>query len=85
MGAPYGSAHNATANPDNGYLQQETVDSIANLSRATASDRATIAKITSTVTRLTADLATVNEKLVVYLQAKSASCGSHRWRDITNR
>ena len=39
----YGFAHNATAHPDNGYLQQETVDAIADLATATASDCAAIA------------------------------------------
>ena len=36
---PYGAAHNATANPDGGYLQQETVDAIANLATAIARPR----------------------------------------------
>ena len=53
-GSPYGAAHNATANLDDGYLQQETVDAIANLATATASDRVTIAQLTSTVKGLTA-------------------------------
>ena len=39
----YGFAHNATAHPDNGYLQHETVDAIADLATATASDCAAIA------------------------------------------
>ena len=42
-GTPYGAAYNATAHPDDGYLQQETVDAIANLATARASDRAAIA------------------------------------------
>ena len=52
-GTPYGAAHNATAHPDGGCLQQETVDTIANLVTATASDRAAIAELASTVKRLT--------------------------------
>ena len=42
-GTHYGALHNATAHPDNGYLQQETVDAIADLATATASDCAAIA------------------------------------------
>ena len=30
-GEPYGAAHNATTNPDDRYLRQETVDAIAKL------------------------------------------------------
>ena len=67
-GAPYGAAYNATANLYDGYLQQETVDAIANLEIATASYRAAIAQITSTVERLTADLVILNSKLVTALQ-----------------
>ena len=48
-GAPYDASHNATANPDNGYIQQETVEAIANLATATASDCAAISQLTSTV------------------------------------
>ena len=43
---PYGAEYNATARPDNGYLQKETVDAIANLATATARDRATITQLT---------------------------------------
>ena len=59
-GTPYGAAHNATPHLDNGYLQQETVDAIANLATATASYRAAIAQLTATVKRRTAKLVTVN-------------------------
>ena len=51
---PYGVLHNATARPDDGYLQQETVDTIANLATATASGCAAIAQLTTTVESLTA-------------------------------
>ena len=78
MGAPYVAAHNATKNPDNGYPQQETVDAIANLATATASDRTIIAQLTATVARLMTELATLNEKLVDPLQAKCVSRGSRR-------
>ena len=77
---PYGAAHNATAHnatphPDDGYLQKETVDDIANLATATASDRAAIAQLTATVERLTAELITVESKIVTDLQPQCASRG----------
>ena len=62
------AAHNTTTHLYNGYIQQEMVDDIANLATATASDRAAIAQLTSTVERLTAELVTVNAKLVTALQ-----------------
>ena len=46
------------------------VEAIANLSTATASDRAAIAQLTSTVKRLTAELVTVNANLVTALQTQ---------------
>ena len=55
-GTPYGAAHNATARPDDGCLQQETVDAIANLATATASNRAAFTQLTATVETLTAEL-----------------------------
>ena len=67
-GTPYSAAHNVTARPDDGYLQQETVDAIANLSTATASDRAAISHLTSTVESLTTELVTVNTNLVATLK-----------------
>ena len=66
-GAPYGAAHNATANPDDRYLLKNTVYAIANLATSMESDRAAIAQIKSTVARLTTELATVNTKLVITL------------------
>ena len=66
-GAPYGAAHNVTANTDDRYLQQETVDAIANLATATASDCAAIAHLMSTVERLTEELMTVKTKLITAL------------------
>ena len=84
-GAPYAATYNATANPDNGYLQQETVDAIANLVTATASDRADIAQLTVTVARLTTDLAMVNAKLVIALQKDLASRSGRGERNITSR
>ena len=80
-GAPYGAAHNATANPDDGYLQQETVDAIVNLVIATASDCTAITQLTSTVERLMAELLAVNAKLVTALQRKRVSQGGRGGRD----
>ena len=74
-GTPYGAAHNTTAHPDDGYLQQETVDAIADLATATASNRSDIAQITSTVKRITEELVTVNLKLVTSPQTQRASRG----------
>ena len=74
-GDPHGAAHNATANSDDGYLQKETVDAIANLELATASDRADITQLTSTVERLTAELVTVNANLVTVPQTQRANQG----------
>ena len=82
---PYGASHNATTNPDNRYLQQDTVDAISNLATVTASDLRAITQIMATVTILTTELATVNKKLVVALQAKRASRGSRGGRNKANR
>ena len=79
-GAPYVAANNSTAHPDDGYLQQETVDAIANLVMATTSDRAAIAQLTSAVERLTVELVTVNTKLATALQTQRASRGGHGGR-----
>ena len=76
--------HNATAKPDNRYLQQETMDATANLAATTASDRAAITQLTATAARLTLELATVNENLVLALQANRASQG-RLWRARQNQ
>ena len=80
-GTPYGAAHNSTAHLDDGYLQQETVDSISNLATSTASDCAAIAQLTSTVERLTSELVTVNTKLGTALQTQRTSRGGREGRD----
>ena len=72
---PYGAAHNATAQPYDGYLQQETVNAIANLATETASNCAAIAQLTATVERLTAEIITVNTRLVTALHPQRASRG----------
>ena len=69
-GTPYVGAHNATARPEDGYLQQETVDAIANLAAATARDYVTITQLTATVERIKTELFTVNTKLVAKLQTQ---------------
>ena len=76
-GTPDGAARNATARPDDGYLQQETVDAIAKLATATASNRAAIDQLTATVERITAELATVNTKLDAALQTQQTIRGEH--------
>ena len=69
-GTPYGDAHNATTRPDDGCLQQETLGAIANLATVTASDCTAIAQLTATVERLTAELVTVNTKLIAALKTQ---------------
>ena len=82
--APYETAHNATANPDDGYLKQEMVDAIENLVTATMSDHAAIAQLTSTVARITIELATETAKLVVALQTNHAIWYGHGGRSRTS-
>ena len=67
MVAPYRAAHNITANSYVRYIHQETLDAIANSATATTSDRSAIAQFTSTIARLTADIATMNKKLSIAL------------------
>ena len=67
--------HNDTAHLDGGYLQQETVDAIANLATATSIDCAAIAQLTATVESLMAELITLNAKLVDALQPQQSSPG----------
>ena len=52
----------------NHVYQQDTVDAIANLATATASDRASVAALTATNGTLSTDLAACNAKLVLALQ-----------------
>ena len=52
----------------NHTYQQDTVDAIANLATATASDRASVAALTATNSTLYAEIATTNAKLVTALQ-----------------
>ena len=57
------------------------VDAIANLATATTSDPSEIAQLTANIVRLTMEIATVNEKLVVALHTKRASRGGCGGRD----
>ena len=74
MGAPYGLVQNATTNPDDGYIHQDMVYTVAR-------DHAATVKLTATITRLTTQLATINEKLIFFLQEKRASRGICRVRN----
>ena len=56
------------------------MDAIANLATATAINRAAIAKIRAMVENLTAELITVNTKLVAALQPQQASGGGRGGR-----
>ena len=76
----YGAAYNATTYPGDGYLQQEMMDALANLSIVMASDSATISQLTATVERLTAELVTVNTKLLAALQTLQAIQGRNGGR-----
>ena len=80
-GASYGDAHNSTAHPDNGYLQQDGVDTIANIATSTESDCAAIEQLMFMVKRLMAELVTVNAKLVTALHIKRDSQGGRGGRD----
>lgn len=54
-------------NAEESTIHQDTVDVIANLANATVADRESIAALTSTVARLTVEVAAVTEKLVLAL------------------
>ena len=68
QGKGYHAANNTfiqtSANSD---LQQETADAIEKLATATAADRATVATLINTNTKLTQELITVNSKLFIAL------------------
>ena len=51
---------------------QRTIDAIANLATATASDRATVASLTATIEKLTSDLNDVQVKLVIALETNAS-------------
>jgi hypothetical protein len=68
-GQQYGQAHMANQEP---AYKQRTIDAIANLATATASDRATVATLMSTIDKLTTDLKDVQSKLVIALETNAA-------------
>jgi len=53
---------------ENEEFQQDTIDAIANLATATASDRETVANMSSTIDTLTNELATTNHELIIALK-----------------
>ena len=64
---PAAAGFNASP-PNNPYAHLETIDAIANLATATAADRTAVANLTTTNAALTAELVTVNSKLVKALE-----------------
>ena len=74
--APYGTAHNATTNPDGSYLLQDTVDVIENLATNTASDSAAMAQLTGKIAILATDIRTVNKNLVINLKKNMQAAAS---------
>ena len=65
-GQTYGTANSMYH--DGPEFEQRTINAIANLATATASDRATVAKLTSTISELTLELKTTQAKLVAALE-----------------
>ena len=51
------------------YLQQDTVDTIANLATATATNCTTVAKLTETNSKLADELITINAMIVKALES----------------
>ena len=56
---------------DEPQFEQRTIDAIANLATATASDRAAVAKLTATIADLTTELKTTQAKLVAALETNA--------------
>ena len=68
-----------------GSFQQDTIDAIANLATATASDRATVATLSKTVDTLTNELATSTQELVSALKKVTALTNSvEYWKAKSN-
>ena len=65
-GQKYGTAN--AVHDDSPEFEQRTIDAIANLATATASDRATVASLTSTISELTAELKKNQAKLIEALE-----------------
>lgn len=72
----YGMAN--AVHQDEPQFEQRTIDAIANLATATASDRAAVAKLTATIADLTTELKTTQAKLVAALEtnARLAAAGA---------
>lgn len=68
-GQDYGRANMLHDEPT---YDQRTIDAIANLATATASDRATVASLTATIEKLTSDLNDVQSKLVIALETNAS-------------
>ena len=68
---PAAAGSNASP-PDNPDAHLETIDAIVNLATATAADRTAVANLTTTNAALTAELVTVNSKLVKALEKIAA-------------
>ena len=81
QGVGYHSANNATMEDLHQDIQQETVDTIANLATATAADQATVKTLTATNSLLSKEIISVNQKLVKlmeenkHLRSKSTGWG----------
>lgn len=65
-GTRYSTANNVTHNKE--AFEDDTIAAIANLATATASDRATTARLTETNAQLTAELRSTQDKLVKALE-----------------
>ena len=69
QGAGYHATNNTfVQTSDDSDLKQETADAIANLATATAADRATVATLIHTNSKLTQELIIINPKLVIALE-----------------
>ena len=69
----------STANavhPEDPEFEQRTIDAIANLATATASDRATVARLTATIAELTTELKQTQGKLVAALETNARLAAS---------
>ena len=65
-------------------FEQRTIDAIANLATATASDRATVASLTTTIAELTIELKTTQAKLVKALESNANLAASKTNKDNRN-
>ena len=68
-GSKYSTAN--AVHHDAPEFEQRTIDAIANLATATASDRATVANLTATISELTWELKQTQAKLVAALESNA--------------